>query len=697
MSIFDHVSMRTSSWLLDTQRITVELCLSHRFMISSSNPMPLGDMEKKLLNRIPKTVATTTAWLNVDPPLTTMTCCSKCFALYPETLTPRHCNHLVFGISGGSHNTSDPNTEIRLSSLTEEEAEFTKAVCGQPLLKHVRGKEVPISKYSFQNLSDWIARLLSRPRVELWLDESLSESSKPFSTIEKVSDIHQLRAWKAFCGPDGRQFTAVSGNLTFAMFVDAINPYGNKMSGKHASITFVVLVCLTLPIRVRYQPEHIYLAGIVPGPREPSLEQINWVLRPVVTQLKELWNPGLLLSQTHLYTKGRLIRAALLPFVADIPALRRCLGFPSATARNFCSMCHLIKSHVTLLKPELWPPRTCQQHKVWAQQALNAKTIDERKDIFKTHGVRYSVLVELEYWDIINYHVVDSMHNLLLGLLSWHLCRFWSMSDVKNEEENLPYISTTELWNLMDEHTRPLPTKTYASNITKDKDDDDDEQAQMPEDTSFSNNTSTSDEDFDPLNADGWNGKWEAPPFEEVIFDAQMLQKINSLLPQIRIPSWVKRAIPVLGKASFGKLKADEWRNLFCIQLPLTLIPIWSGKDHVKNSLLQNFCHLVSLVNLALKRSVTEDHISQYSYHIQKYLEGSLVLFEHCNLAPNHHMAIHLADCLERFGPVRAWWSFVFERLMGSILQGCHNNHLGTWVFCVTFFAFGGQLHQLTN
>lgn len=636
-----------------------------------------------MLSSIPKNLTTVIGWLDIDPPLTTMSCCRKCFSLYPLTLTPRQCSHLVFGISGSSHDTSDPNTEIIPSSLTESEPDFTERVCVQPLLKHVRGKEVPISKYSFQNLSEWIARLLSRPRVEMWLDESLIESSKPFSPKDEVSDIHQSRAWKEFQGTDGRQFTARTGNLTFAMYTDGINPYGNKIGGKHASITFVVLVCLTLPITVRYDPEHIYLAGIAPGPREPSLEQINWILRPVVTQLQVLWNPGLLLSKTHLYPKGRLIRAALLPFIADIPALRRSLGFPSATAHNFCSMCHLTKSHVNILDSNTWPPRKCQQHKIWAFQALNAKTVDERKDIFKTHGVRYSVLVELEYWNIIDYHVVDSMHNLLLGLLSWHVRRFWSMKDIKNEEYTTPPVSTTELWNLLDEHSRPLPPKNYASEI----EDNNDEQAQE-DNISLSNNTSTNDEDFDPLQNDGWNRKWEAPPFDEVIFDATLLERLNSLLPRVHIPSWIKRAIPVLGKASFGKLKADEWRSLFSIQLPLILIPIWSGHDHVKDSLLQNFCHLVSLVNLALKHSVTAEHISQYRYHIQQYLEGSLTLFQHCKLAPNHHMAIHLADCLERFGPVRSWWSFVFERLMGDILKGCHNNHLGMWLRVISGSSF---------
>ncbi|POW08439.1 hypothetical protein PSTT_07548 [Puccinia striiformis] len=46
-------------------------------------------------------------------------------------------------------------------------------------------------------------------------------------------------------------------------------------------------------------------------------------------------------------------------------------------------------------------------------------------------------------------------------------------------------------------------------------------------------------------------------------------------------------------------------------------------------------------------------------------------------IAPNHHMAIHLAECLKRFGPVRSWWTFPLERLMGQVLEATSNNHLG--------------------
>lgn len=464
------------------------------------------------------------------------------------------------------------------------------------------------------------------------------------------------------------------------MFVDAINPYGNKISGHHASITFIVMVCLTLPMAIRHRPENVFIVGIAPGPSETSLEQMNWILRPVVNELKTLWSQGLLCSQTHLYKSGRLIRAALLPFIADIPAVRRSLGFPSATATHFCSKCIIIKKDINILDKGKLKLRTHAQHKFWAIQACDSKTVKEWQKIFKSHGVRYSVLMELDYWDVIEYHVVDSMHNLLLGLLAWHVRRFWAMQDVKNEEEDIKPITNVELRELFKEHSKGLKRrqkgKDKAGEIVADAPTEEEDGCNI-NNASFGNDTSSNDEDFNPFNDSGWKGKWEAPPFEEIVFDAPMLKKVIFFLQRIHIPTWIKRALKVLGKASFGKLKADEWRNLFSIQLPLILIPMWADCDNVKTSLLYNFLHLVSLVNLALKRDITSHHIKSYEHHIQNYLEGCLEVFEHCHLAPNHHMALHLTELLQAFGPVRTWWSFFFERLMGSILNGCHNNHIG--------------------
>lgn len=286
--------MFTASWLLDAQRITIELSLTHG-LLPNASPGKLDPLQAKVLNQIPQKIDTAIGWLEIDPCLQFMNCCKGCFAMYPLASAPERCTHRVADLPGAPITSEEPEGT---STPPIPEEGYMEKTCGEVLLRFARGRDRPVRKYAFQNLAEWIARLLCRALVEEWLDESLEQSSKPFDPQEMISDVHQSRLWKAFRGPDGKQFTSQTGNLTFGMFVDGINPFGNKQSGRHSSITFVVLVCLTLPQRVRFCRENIFLVGVAPGPRVPSLEQMNWILTPIVRQLKELCNPGLFLSQT---------------------------------------------------------------------------------------------------------------------------------------------------------------------------------------------------------------------------------------------------------------------------------------------------------------------------------------------------------------------------------------------------------------
>jgi hypothetical protein len=289
------------------------------------------------------------------------------------------------------------------------------------------------------------------------------------------------------------------------------------------------------------------------------------------------------------------------------------------------------------------------------------------------------------------------MHNLLLGLLKWHCKRFWLMSDADDEKEPAG-VSKKEQEDVKSAAKEPLPNdlpsalphlsaskgKAKAARvIQKGKNASDEgettEATAVPFiDLLLGSSTDSSDTDFVPQVASAeWGGDWVPPAEGKIIFDHDALLYINSLLPKLQIPTWIKRAIPVLGKASFGRLKADEWRNLFTIQLPLILPPYWNDQDPVSQSLLHNFADLVSLVNLALKRTMNADRVEQYLHHTRRYIESSILLFPEITLAPNHHMAFHIAKGLQGFGPCRAWWSFSMERLMSQVLKSTGNNRLG--------------------
>ena len=58
-------------------------------------------------------------------------------------------------------------------------------------------------------------------------------------------------------------------------------------SGKHSSGALYVTICNT-PREKRFRREETILAAVIPGPHEPSLEQLNNVIRPFVDDVLQL-------------------------------------------------------------------------------------------------------------------------------------------------------------------------------------------------------------------------------------------------------------------------------------------------------------------------------------------------------------------------------------------------------------------------
>jgi len=60
------------------------------------------------------------------------------------------------------------------------------------------------------------------------------------------------------------------------------NNDSNTVCGASASCTIIAGACLNLPPHLRYKPENMSLAGIIPGPDEPHLTELNHHMRPHV-------------------------------------------------------------------------------------------------------------------------------------------------------------------------------------------------------------------------------------------------------------------------------------------------------------------------------------------------------------------------------------------------------------------------------
>jgi len=193
-----------------------------------------------------------------------------------------------------------------------------------------------------------------------------------------------------------------------------------------ASSTAIYLVLLNFPPHLRYLPENMYLVGVVPGPNKPSLDQINHALHLLVDDFAEFWDPGVHYTRTANHADGHDAWALIIPLVADMLGARQAAGFSSATSKFFCTLCALKIQDIENFDKSSWPKRDLRSHWKYAEAWRDAPTPQARQAIFDQAGIRWSALLDLPYWDPIQYTVVDWMHTCA-NLFQDHCRRAWAI------------------------------------------------------------------------------------------------------------------------------------------------------------------------------------------------------------------------------------------------------------------------------
>ena len=155
------------------------------------------------------------------------------------------------------------------------------------------------------------------------------------------------------------------------------------------------------------------------------------------------------------------------------------------------------------------------------------------------------------------------------------------------------------------------------------------------------------------------------------ILTVDEMTEIRSDIEQMLTPSWLTPVPANLGQSAHGKLKSDQWRTLGTTYLPISLIRLWDRLDEddnaVRKKLLSVTLSLVSAVIIASSRTTSSEKADLYLMHMRNYLSGLRELLPLYEFRPNHHMALHLSECIKSYGPVHAWWTFPFERLIGLL------------------------------
>lgn len=345
--------------------------------------------------------------------------------------------------------------------------------CGANLLKRRRdGTVQPIKPYLVNSLPDYIARCLSDPT---YLDQSTKATDDALHSIEtgesetSVENVFEAAFIKDFKGPDGKLFVDRGDKirLAFSMHVDFFNPNGITQRGAHNSIGVISCANLALDPSIRYLPENMFVGGIIPGPNEPSADELDHFVRPIVEQFVRTWRPGLKVSSTARSKSGAVVEAGLLLSVNDLPAARKVAGFQGPMSNFICTICKLRGTHQIFdTDHKRWIPRDVTELRQWSTAYRDAQTLDERKAIFNEYGVRWSSLWLLDYWDPTKMLVIDAMHCILEGIVHYH-CRHVLRLDAsasKLSADGLKYAYEWD-WTPYDPETAPANLQLKEKNI----------------------------------------------------------------------------------------------------------------------------------------------------------------------------------------------------------------------------------------
>ncbi|KZV61967.1 hypothetical protein PENSPDRAFT_557907, partial [Peniophora sp. CONT] len=347
----------------------------------------------------------------------------------------------------------------------------------------------------------------------------------------------------------------------------------------------------------------------------------------------------------------------------DAPALRKAVGLKSySSAIAPCSLCSITKAQLGNFDIFSWPRRTAEFHREHAQRWRDGNE-KERVKIEDETGIRWSELLRLPYWDPTKYAVIDAMHNLFLAALSRHLTFVWGML-WKDSRSQHDAGSDTESMAGSD---GAGPSKKGKKAIHS----PDQQTAALEKVVKHLENghlSSLKNCRHDYLTAIA---------FASHILNNVELAWIWVIAGRIHLPTWVDRGPKQFGKAGVGHIKADQWRTIATILLPLVLIPQWSAGgaryDESRAAVLKNFLDLIAAVNLISSKSVSARRIERMAQHLKKYCEGLRLLFPNYRIPPSLHQSFHLPELLYLFGPVTSFWGFPFERFNGIMHNFNHN------------------------
>jgi hypothetical protein len=336
--------------------------------------------QRHILGQLPTSLFTVLNQFKLDSKTTTYAVCPTCSCTFKPavdrtsaTITyPAVCTNRILEASGSQ-------------------------MCCAELLEQRNGHRQPIKPFVAASLTDWLARLLSDAEVEKLCDKACDEAMHASNVPcdPDMTNAFHADFMKTFEGPTPGWLFIDRGDkvrLALVIHTDFFNLHSTRRRGNHDSIGIISIAILNLPESIRYQPEHLFLAGIIPSPQEPDKDALHFYLKPIIDECVVAWKPGIHLSQTALSPKkGRCVDTAIVISVNDLPAARKVSGAAGLKSDFYCTVCSRFGTE-TMYDTNFgsWRLRDVSEMHQQAEAWRDAQTLLERTAIFTENGVQWS-------------------------------------------------------------------------------------------------------------------------------------------------------------------------------------------------------------------------------------------------------------------------------------------------------------------
>ncbi|KAJ3765622.1 hypothetical protein FB446DRAFT_654975 [Lentinula raphanica] len=426
-------------------------------------------------------------------------------------------------------------------------------------------------------------------------------------------------------------------------------------------------------------------------------------LKPLVEDLSIGYTRGVRPYATHQTRHAatpysRTFRTAIAPMVMDTKEAKPVGGFMDITSHTYCSKCkcwHIM--HIGRTDCENWTPADDTFFRGGASKWRDSQKNRERSAIEYQFGTRWSALWLLPYWRPSRQIVVDPMHTFFLIVTGRYYRDILGLDNPDSKIQSkkphhsicfhYPFTPPPPLSSALTQSMKPLSAyqigDLHRILLRPVEDNDKNLQRSLNHVSAHALTFVCADLGRLPVgkykkddlvkSLISWRLSMPLHALEPLKIDSsRLLARVQQVIQEVITPAWLSKPPQDTGTARAGTLKADHWRKLVTVHVPLAMLSMWTEDSpvaapdaHLMGAALETSMHLTCAAILMTKINLTAERRQLFQQHLIRHIEGIKQNFAGF-IFPSHHLALHIYDFMEEFSGVRHFWAFPFEKLIGK-------------------------------